>query len=58
MKVEVIMKKEIKDLLIAVNSSENFFKYPIGNKELTEKLKSFELKGLIKFNNVTMKWEK
>lgn len=50
--------KEIKALLIAVNSTENLFKYPIGNIELTVKLKLYETSGHIKFNPINNKWEK
>jgi len=50
--------KEIRALLVAVNSTENFFKYPIGNKELTEKLKTMEDMSLIKFNSFSSKWER
>lgn len=50
--------KDIKALLIAVNASGNFFQYPIGNKELTEKLKELEEKKLIEFNKFEMKWKK
>jgi DNA-binding HxlR family transcriptional regulator len=48
--------KEIKALLTAVNSTDNFFKYPIGNKDLTEKLKKLESDGIIKFDSLTNRW--
>lgn len=52
--------KEIKNLLIAVNSSNNFVgeKYPFGNKELTEKLKRLEHEQKIKFDVYTSRWIK
>jgi hypothetical protein len=49
-------KKQIKDLIIVLNSSYTFFKYPIGNKQLTEMVKEFESIGYIKFNDKTNKW--
>jgi len=51
-------KKQIKDLIIVLNSSDNFFKYPIGNKELTAMVKEFESIGYIKFDDKTNKWGK
>jgi hypothetical protein len=53
------MKKEIKDILIALNSSgPNYFeKYPIGNKELTQKVHDLENAELIKFNAFKGLWE-
>lgn len=53
------MKKEIKNILSAINSTgRNLFKYPIGNLELVEKLKTLEAKGQIRFNQLTGLWEK
>jgi len=50
-------KKEIKDLVLALNSSNNMIdKYPFGNKELTEKVKEFESIGYIFYNDKTCKW--
>lgn len=49
----------VKDILIVLNSSNDFgFKYPIGNKELTLKVKEYEDKKLISYNSLTNKWEK
>jgi hypothetical protein len=50
--------KQINELIIAVNACGNLFKYPIGNKELTEKLKTLEAQGKIQFNTFTNTWEK
>lgn len=48
-------KNQIKDLLIVLNSSNDLgFKYPIGNKELTEKVKEFESIGYIYYDG--FKW--
>lgn len=51
--------KDIKALLIAVNSANNFVgeKYPIGNKELTLKLKTLEHERKIVFDVYNSKWE-
>jgi len=49
--------KEVKAILLAVNGPQ-LFKYPAGNKELTEKIKALELSGAIKFNPYTMIWSK
>ena len=50
-------KKEIKDLVVALNCSNDLgFKYPIGNKELTLKIKEFESIGYIEYNDKTNKW--
>ena len=51
------MKKEIKDLLIVLNSTKGF-KYPIGNKVLMEKVKDLEEKGLIKYDTIYQVWKK
>jgi hypothetical protein len=48
--------KQIKELLVILNSSNGYFKYPIGNKELTETVKLLESQNLIKFCNLTNKW--
>jgi hypothetical protein len=48
-------KKEIKDILIILNSS-NIFKYPIGNKILHLKVISLESKGIIVFNKINQTW--
>lgn len=52
-------RKEIKDLLIAVNSTGNFVgeKYPIGNRELTKKLQDLEHQRKIKFDVYMSRWE-
>jgi antirestriction protein len=58
-KSEASEAKDIKDLLMAMNSSGGMgFKYPIGNKELTEKLKKYEEAGKIHYNKHYDKWEK
>ena len=49
-------KKQVKELLIAVNSSGNFFKFPIGNKQLSEQLADAELLKLIKWDSFNNKW--
>lgn len=52
-------KKQIKDLVIALNSTNDLgFKYPIGNLELTKKVKEFESIGYIYYNDKTNKWSK
>lgn len=51
--------KEIRNILIALNSSNNFGeKYPFGNKELTEKVKSLELEGKISYDKLNCNWKK
>jgi hypothetical protein len=52
------MKKEISQILLALNSSQNFFKYPIGNKELTEKIKALEIAGKINYCEFTSQWKR
>ena len=48
-------KKEIKDLVIILNSSNNLgFKYPFGNRELCLKVKEFESIGYIYYDG--FKW--
>ena len=49
--------EEVKRLLLGVNAQDNLFKYPVGNRELTERLKMLEEKERIRFNNKTNKWE-
>jgi len=51
------MNNDIKVLLIVLNSTRGFGKYPIGNKELTEKAKKLEAEGKIKYNEILMRWE-
>lgn len=52
-------RNEVRNILLVVNSSSNDFgKYPIGNKDLTNKLKMLEILKEIKFNCVTNRWEK
>lgn len=49
--------KDIKDLLIVLNSSSNNMgKYPIGNKELTIKTRQLESDGKIWFDAVYSVW--
>ena len=51
--------KEVQSILIALNSSNDMgFKYPIGNKELTEKVRQLESDGIIKYDVHTFKWMK
>lgn len=54
------MKKEIKDILIVLNSvGPNYFnKYPLGNMELYEKVLKLENAELIKYNAFKGLWEK
>jgi len=55
----ILIQKDVDPVLTAINSSgRNLFKYPIGNKELTEKLKQFETLEIIKFNETNGLWEK
>jgi len=50
---------EIQDILTALNSSGDMgMKYPIGNKELTEKVKKLEAEGKIKYDKHYGKWTK
>ena len=51
--------KEIMIVLVAINSTgRNLFKYPIGNADLSEKLKTLEAKGKIKFDDYSGLWKK
>lgn len=47
--------KEIKEILIVLNSS-TMFKYPIGNKELTIKVRELESSGKIVYSASYQKW--
>ena len=51
--------KDIKNILIAVNSTNNFVgeKYPIGNRELTAILKDLEHMRKIQFDVYFSRWE-
>jgi hypothetical protein len=50
-------KKDAKSLVIALNATgPSMFKYPIGNKELCERVKQAESMGLIKYNALTSLW--
>jgi len=49
-------KKQIKDLVISLNSVKSDFKYPIGNKKLFETVKEFESIGYIVYDDKTCKW--
>ncbi len=53
-----ISPRALSDLLIAVNSTNGNWKYPIGNKELTEKLKNLEHDGVIEYDEYYSKWVK
>lgn len=51
------MNKEVKNILTVLNSSNDLgFKYPIGNKELTLKVRELESTGVIYYKAVTGKW--
>lgn len=55
------MKSHINAILIALNSTFGGLyapKYPIGNKELTQKTKDLEAQGKIRFNEFNGKWSK
>lgn len=50
--------KQIRELLLSVNSTNDLgFKYPIGNRELTLKLKELEISGKIKYLDHYGKWQ-
>jgi len=49
-------KKELLELIIVLNSSNGNWKYPIGNKALTDKCMLLEHRGLIKFDVYFQKW--
>ena len=55
---EKMSPKALNDLLIAVNSTNGNWKYPIGNKELTEKLKRLEHDMIIEYDEHFGKWVK
>lgn len=48
--------KEVKNLVDSVNLSGNLFKYPFGNRELTEELKKYENLNLITYCNFRSVW--
>jgi hypothetical protein len=50
--------KNIETILTALNSTGNFFKYPIGNKELTIETRRLESEGKIIYNALESKWYK
>ena len=50
------VKKEINCILITLNSTK-FFKYPIGNNELMQKVIKLETSKIIKYNDYTNTWE-
>ena len=47
--------KQITELLVVLNSTA-MFKYPIGNKELTIKVRQLESDGIIWYDAVYSKW--
>jgi hypothetical protein len=49
-------KKEIKNVMPAL-IGEQLFKYPFGNRELTEKIIRLEELNLIWFDNLYMTWK-
>jgi len=52
-------KSEVSDLLIVLNSTNDLgFKYPIGNKELTSKIKTLEAAGKIHYDEHFKRWKK
>lgn len=50
----------VDDILMILNShADNLgFKYPLGNKELTEKVKELESAGKIHYDELWKKWKK
>lgn len=49
--------KELKNLLTVLNSSNDMgFKYPIGNKALTIKVRELESNGVIIWDTIYSKW--
>lgn len=50
--------KELESVLIALNSTDSSFKYPIGNKELTLKVRNLEHDGKIIYDPYLGKWFK
>lgn len=59
MNTQNIKIAEIKTILLVLNSSNDLgFKYPIGNKELTEKVKALESAEKIKYDDKFCKWSK
>lgn len=52
-------KKELQTILTALNSTNDMgFKYPIGNKELTLKVRQLESDGVIIYDPIYQKWNK
>lgn len=50
-------KKEVQSILTALNSTNDLgFKYPIGNKELTIKVRELESNGTIRYQADLGKW--
>lgn len=51
--------KQLKDILLALNSTDPMgFKYPIGNKELTIKVRELESQGVLWYDALNSKWVK
>lgn len=51
-------KQEVESILLALNSTNDLgFKYPIGNKELTAKVRELESNGVIIYD-IRGKWHK
>lgn len=51
--------KELKSLLTSLNATNDMgFKYPIGNKELTIKVRELESDGVIIYDPIYQKWNK
>ena len=53
---EEMTKKEIDAVLMALNLSQMFCKYPFGNKELTAKVKALEDQGKVVYDEKWNKW--
>ena len=50
-----ISKKDIEGIVIGLNVTD-MFKYPIGNKELLEKVRFLESQGIIYYKAYDSKW--
>lgn len=55
--VGVEAKSEVGDILVVLNSTSNGGSYPIGNKELTEKVKKLEEEGKLHYDSLADKWK-
>lgn len=50
--------KRITAIIIALNSTTNFDKYPFGNIELTKEIKELEANGLVEYIPTQKRWIK